>query len=51
LYYGQPITILNGLQEYAGHLWVQVQDVEGRIGWTLQIYLVTVTPTTTPAGP
>jgi uncharacterized hydrophobic protein (TIGR00271 family) len=51
LYYGQSITILNGLQDYGGHLWVQVEDEEGRIGWTLQVYLVTVTPTATPANP
>ncbi len=51
LYYGQSITILNGLQEYGGHLWVQVQDAEGRIGWTLQVYLATLTPTITPNIP
>lgn len=47
LFRGQPITILNGVQSYGGHLWLQIQDAEGRIGWTLQIYLVTLTPTVT----
>lgn len=51
LYRGQPVTLLNGQQMYAGHIWSEVMDAEGRIGWTLQVYLVTLTPTATPTGP
>ena len=51
LYRGQPVILLNGQQTYAGHIWIEVMDAEGRIGWTLQVYLVTLTPTATPTGP
>lgn len=51
LYRGQGVTILNGQQVFAGHTWSEVQDAEGRIGWTLQVYLVTLTPAVSSTSP
>ena len=51
LYRGQGVTILNGQQIFAGHIWSEVQDAEGRVGWTLQIYLATLTPTASSTSP
>jgi uncharacterized hydrophobic protein (TIGR00271 family) len=51
LYRGQPVILLNGRQTYGGHIWIEVQDADGRIGWTLQVYLVTLTPTVAPTVP
>jgi len=47
---GQTVTVLYGRQLYGSMVWVEVMDEEGRIGWTLEIYLVreTQTPTTSP---
>jgi uncharacterized hydrophobic protein (TIGR00271 family) len=45
---GMGLTILYGSQVVDGLVWVEVQDVEGRLGWVPLIYLQVVTPTTTP---
>jgi hypothetical protein len=47
---GQGLTLLYGRQEADGLIWVQVMDLEGRIGWIPEIYLelVTATPSPTP---
>jgi len=45
---GQWLTVLYGRQEAGGIIWVEVQDVEGRIGWVPQIYILKPTSTATP---
>jgi hypothetical protein len=46
---GQQLTVLYGVRVVEGLVWVEVQDVEGRIGWIPQVYLslLTATPTET----
>jgi hypothetical protein len=46
----QPLTVLYGYEIVDGLVWIEVEDVEGRIGWIPQIYLleITLTPTDTP---
>lgn len=42
---GQILTILYGREEMGGLIWVEVVDVEGRVGWIPEIYLQVVTAT------
>lgn len=44
---GQPLVVLYGEVIKDGIVWIEVQDLEGRIGWIPQIYLVQVTYTPT----
>jgi uncharacterized hydrophobic protein (TIGR00271 family) len=43
----QGLTLLYGRQEENGVVWVEVKDLEGRVGWIPEIYLrlITLTPT------
>lgn len=54
LHPGQVVTLLYGEKIYQGLVWVEVRDVEGRIGWVPQLYLQAFTetpqPTLTQAG-
>lgn len=42
---GQVLTLLYGREEMGGLIWVEVMDVEGRVGWVPEIYLQVVTAT------
>jgi uncharacterized hydrophobic protein (TIGR00271 family) len=42
---GQKLTLLYGRQEVGGLVWVEVMDVESRIGWIPEVYLRLVTAT------
>jgi len=42
---GQVLTMLHGRVETGGLIWVEVVDVEGRVGWIPEIYLQLVTAT------
>lgn len=42
---GQVLTLLYGREEIGGLIWVEVVDVEGRVGWVPEIYLQVVTAT------
>ncbi|MBE0681009.1 MAG: DUF389 domain-containing protein [Anaerolineales bacterium] len=42
---GQILTMLYGREEMGGLIWVEVVDVEGRVGWIPEIYLQAVTAT------
>lgn len=44
---GQSITVLYNKELFEGLVWVEVVDVEGRIGWIPEIHLVRETPTPT----
>jgi uncharacterized hydrophobic protein (TIGR00271 family) len=48
LYGGQKITVLYATQVYAGLVWLQIEDSDGRIGWIPQIYVLENTPAPTP---
>jgi hypothetical protein len=45
---GQTLTLLYGVQQIGGVIWVQVVDSDGRIGWIPEAYLRVVTVTPTP---
>jgi uncharacterized protein YgiM (DUF1202 family) len=49
LYGGQKITVLYATQVYAGLVWLQIEDSDGRIGWIPQIYVLENTPAPTPS--
>jgi hypothetical protein len=54
LVYGEPVTILYGVEVAAGIVWIEVMDSAGRIGWIPQVYLNIFTPvpsTTTTLTP
>ncbi|MBE0669603.1 MAG: DUF389 domain-containing protein [Anaerolineales bacterium] len=42
---GQVLTLLYDRVEMGGLIWVEVVDVEGRVGWVPEIYLLVVTAT------
>ncbi len=44
---GEPLTVLYGLEIADGLVWVEVQDASGRVGWIPQVYVLTLTPTST----
>lgn len=44
LWGNQVVTILPSRQIEKGLVWIEVQDQEGRIGWTPEIYLQVATP-------
>ena len=46
----QNLTILYGYEIVNGLVWVEVMDEEGRVGWIPQVYLLVVTPTSTPTN-
>jgi hypothetical protein len=48
LAYGEPVTVLYGIEVAAGIVWVEVMDSAGRIGWIPQVYLNVYTPVPTP---
>lgn len=52
---GDFVTVLYGSKVLNGLVWVEIMDVDGRIGWIPQIYLSVVTltpaPTSTPGPP
>ncbi|HEY9075976.1 MAG TPA: DUF389 domain-containing protein [Anaerolineaceae bacterium] len=45
---GQALTVYYRTQVVNGVVWVEVMDEEGRVGWILQVFLVT--PTATPSA-
>ena len=47
---GEQLEILYGQQVIDGLVWLEVQDMEGRVGWVPAFYLQTITqtPTLTP---
>jgi len=45
---GDPLTVLYGQEIADGLVWVEVQDISGRIGWIPQIYVLTPTPIAMP---
>lgn len=45
---GQWLTVLYGRQEAGGIIWVEVKDLEGRIGWVPEIYILQITTTPSP---
>ena len=45
---GQVLTLLYGKQELDGLIWVEVVDIEGRVGWMPEAYLFDVTATPPP---
>jgi hypothetical protein len=47
---GAPITVLYGVEILNGLVWIEVRDVEGRLGWIPQIYVLTPTATLTPTN-
>lgn len=50
---GQQLTILYGTRVYDGLVWIEVQDIDGRIGWIPQVFLkmITLTPSATSNTP
>jgi len=51
LYPRQQITVINDRQVHGGIEWVQIMDLEGRIGWIPSIYVQQLpTPTELPAS-
>ena len=48
LYAYQNFLILYGVQEYEGEIWIQVQDLNGKIGWIPQAETALVTETPVP---
>lgn len=44
---GTALSVLHNTQIVDGLVWVQVRDVDGRVGWVPQIYLKVITPTAT----
>jgi len=44
------LTVLYGYEILDGLVWVEVRDSEGRVGWIPQVYLVIITPTSTPTA-
>lgn len=42
---GQVLTVYYRTQVVNGVVWVEVMDEEGRVGWILQVFLVTPTAT------
>jgi uncharacterized hydrophobic protein (TIGR00271 family) len=46
----QNLVVLYGYEIVNGLVWVEVMDEEGRIGWIPQVYLLVVTPTSTPTS-
>ena len=48
LIYGEPVTVLYGIEVAGGIVWVEVMDSSGRIGWIPQVYLKIFTPVPTP---
>lgn len=42
---GQVLTLLYDREEMGGLIWVEVVDVEGRVGWIPEIYLQVITAT------
>ena len=42
---GQVLTLLYGREELGGLIWVEVMDIEGRVGWVPEIYLRVATAT------
>jgi uncharacterized hydrophobic protein (TIGR00271 family) len=45
---GQVVTLLYRQQVYAGLVWVEIRDAEGRLGWVPLLYLQAFTETPTP---
>jgi len=45
------LKVLYGYSIVDGIVWIEVMDDEGRIGWIPQLYLSTLTPTTTSTTP
>ena len=48
LVYGEPVTILYGVEVAGGIVWIEVMDSAGRIGGIPQVYLNIFTPAPTP---
>jgi uncharacterized hydrophobic protein (TIGR00271 family) len=51
VYRNQPFKVLYGSQIYDGWVWIEIEDLDGRVGWIPQ-YLttqITRTPTPTPS--
>jgi uncharacterized hydrophobic protein (TIGR00271 family) len=46
----QNLTILYGYEIVNGLVWVEVMDDDGRTGWIPEVYLLVVTPTSTPTS-
>ena len=46
---GDPLIVLYGLETVNGLVWIEVQDVEGRVGWVPQMFTTIVTQTPTPS--
>jgi uncharacterized hydrophobic protein (TIGR00271 family) len=44
---GDELIVLHGVEILNGIVWIEVQDEEGRFGWIPQIYVLTLTPTST----
>ncbi len=44
---GQKVTILYGREVFNGLAWVQIQDADGRVGWTPEIFVKLLLPTST----
>ena len=45
---GETITVLYRQQIFNGLVWIEVQDINGRVGWIPQVYLSIYTPV--PSG-
>ena len=46
---GDPLIVLYGVETVNGLVWIEVQDVEGRVGWVPQMFTAIVTLTPTPS--
>jgi uncharacterized hydrophobic protein (TIGR00271 family) len=47
LYPGQKVTILYGKVTYDGMVWIEIKDVDGRIGWVPEVIIKMVLPSST----
>ena len=45
---GEQLEVLYGQQIVDGLVWIEVQDMEGRVGWIPAFYIQTITPTPVP---
>jgi uncharacterized hydrophobic protein (TIGR00271 family) len=48
VYRNQPFTVLYGSQIYDGWVWIEIEDLDGRVGWIPQYLTTQITRTPTP---
>lgn len=44
---GQQILVLNGREKYGGLVWVEIMDMDNRVGWVPEVFIEIILPTLT----